>query len=432
MRGGQEQSANAEQAPELVSGYHRSRFQVVVTAGLILLWRFGVPFEGPLPLLGVRVTDLGTVPYLLGCVLVYGVVRLLIEWAQSVPARRRRLVSRADLTISLAIAGAGAWALADRLLPPIKVPPLSFFISAAPLVMVGIATGELASLCLFNLFFIRSREEARRLALPRFPVAVRATFRWAYVILPTLLVVLLLAPSLSSPLSYLWPWLVGVPAFVLFLSGAASLLPPVHAERDGTKEPRSDYLKRWRKIFDMHDSHYQVGGWDKPIPPHNTALYEAAERGETNTVRHLLDKGADPDEPNMHGWRAMMIAVAQQHEETAILLLERGADPNITNFLGRTALMFAARYGNVDLVRRLIQQGARVDLNESPDPNALSRAAIEGHLEVVRLLLDGGANPTVRDRAGLTAQEYAQAAGHGEIAALLRRAKLEREREPES
>ena len=126
-----------------------------------------------------------------------------------------------------------------------------------------------------------------------------------------------------------------------------------------------------RVAFDQHDTRYQIGGWDELIPAHNVPLYDAAERDDTATVRRLLGEGADPDDRNMHGWTALMIAVAQQHDKAAQLLLEQGADPNLSNLLGRNALMFAAKYGNAELVRQLIQHGAQVDLNESNDPNAL-------------------------------------------------------------
>lgn len=293
---------------------------------------------------------------------------------------------------------------------------------------LGIVTGEMARLCFFALYFIRSQEEARRLALPRIPVAVRASFAMASYVVPALVLAVLLAPSFAPPLSFLWPWFLGLPILVLAGAAALSLLPRVHVRRDGTSEPRAVWMKGLRRAFDQHDAHYQVGGWDRRLKPHNTQLYEAAERGDTEAVGSLLSKGANPDELNQLGWTALMMAVANGHKATALTLLESGANPNITNLIGRSPLMFAARYGDVDLVAQLLRNGAQVDLNESPDPNALCSAALEGHVQVVRLLLEAGADPSVQARTGLTAQQAAELAGHGEIAALLRNARLERER----
>ena len=413
---------------ELVPAYHIARVLVIVCAGLIALWWFGVPFEGPLPLLGMRVAEADKVPYIVGVILAYGVFRLLISWTQSDPAWRRRSASRIDFSVTIVIAAVAGWALLTKLLPSFEPPSVSLFFSGAALMALGVGGGSLAYLCLENLLFIRSKEEAERLALPRFPVAVRATFKLGYFIVPPILVVFFLAPHFMPPLSNLWPWLLLVPTSVLLASGVISLLSRTHTLSDGIKVSRSEYIKRLRVVFDQHDTRYQIGGWDKPIRPHNAPLYIAAELDDIATVRQLLSDGADPDDRNMHGWTALMIAVAQQHEKTVQILLENGADPNLSNLLGRNALMFAARYGNVGFVRQLIQHGAQVNLDESSDPenrNVLSAAAEQGHEKVVQLLLEAGADPTIRNRAGNSAKDYAQAAGHGEIAAILRRAELD-------
>ena len=165
--------------------YHRARTLVACTAALILLWWLGVKFEGPLPLLGVHVKELDKHAYILGVILFYAIVRLLIEWFQSDPWRRRRYASRIDLGLTLVVASGAGWLLADKLLPIVplpSLPSLSFFVSAITLVGLGIAAGEFVKVLLFSLYFIRSSEEARRLGLPRVPVAVRATFRAVWVI----------------------------------------------------------------------------------------------------------------------------------------------------------------------------------------------------------------------------------------------------------
>lgn len=412
----------------LVPEYHRARLLVVVSAALVFLWRLGIPFRGRIPLLDVGLLDNANLPYVLACVLGYGIFRLLVEWAQSERERRRRLASRIDLAVSLLFGASAAWVLGAQILPPISLSSIPLIPSFA-LIAVGIAVGELIDTSLFSLFFIRSKKEAKQLALPRVPVAVRAIFRTAYVVVPLLILTLLLAPSFSEPLSWYWPWLLFSPVLILVISGTAALGLRRHTRPDGTVISRTEYLGGLRAAFDQHDARYQIGGWDRPVAPSNTPLYEAAERGDSKAVQQLLSSGANPDEPNMHGWTALMIAVAQQHWDTAHLLLKNGANPDLSNLLGRNALMFAARYGNQDLLRDLIQHGARVDLNTSYDQGALASAAAHGHAEAVRILLDAGADPTRRDRDGKTARDCAEAAGHGEIAALIRRAALARHHE---
>lgn len=412
--------------PHLVPEYHRARVAVVVCAGLVFLWRFGIRFTGRIPLLNIEFQEDPKMPYVLACVLGYGFVRLFIEWVQSEPDRRRRLASRLDLVLTVLIGGAAAILLAADIVVRIQLPSVSV-ISALALIAVGIMTGSLIEMSIWDLFVIRSRQEAERLALPRVPVAVRANLRSAIVVLPLLLVVVALAPSFSSPMSYLWPWFLVSPVVIIVGSGLIVLASPRYRQRNGTWVTRKEYFQSIREAFDHHDTCYQIGGWDRRIPPSNTPLYQAAERGDTATVRELLNHGANPDEPNMHGWRALMIAVANQHEDTAKFLLEAGANPNVCNLLGRNALMFAARYGNEKLIRLLLRHGAKPDLNESYDPSALSSAAAGGHLGAVQLLLNAGADPTLRDKEGRRTQDYAEESGHGEIAALLRRVTLERQ-----
>lgn len=420
----------SRKTPNFVPAYSQARTLVVVCAGLILMWWGGISFDIPIPFLGAVVTDQETAVYLIGCVLAYGVFRLLIEWVQLEPARRNCWASWMDFAVTIIFAIAASWALLSELLPSFEWPPVSLLLSGGVIVFLGFQGGIHLGICFQNLFLIRSKEEARRLALPRVPFAVRASVYYLKVVAPPIIVVFFLVPYFESPLSHLWPLLLFGPALVVFSSVAICTLWPTRARPDGTKESRSDSIKGLRKIFDRHDAEYQVGGWDKRIPPHNAPLYTAAEQGDTAIVRRLLNEGADPNERNQNGWTALMIAAANQHPETVKMLLEQGASPNIINLFGRSALMYAALYGNTILVEQLIQFGAEVDLNESGDPNALGRAASEGRLDVVEILLQSGADPSVQGRDGRMALDYAQAEGHGQVAGVLRRTSLARENMP--
>lgn len=408
--------------PGLASPYHRARSQVVISSAVLLLWSFGIHFEGPVPVLGVDIRGSSWFPHVVGMVLAYSVVRVLIEWKQSHVARRARSASRVDLAVTLVIAAVGAGAVVRGLLPQLAVPPLSVMIPAAGLSVLGLMAGAIASNCIWGLNYVRSRAEARRLGLPRIPVAVRAQVRFGVVIAVCLLTALVLSPAFTPPLRHVWGWFVAVPVLLMVLAEMRQFLP---------SRTRAEQRARMRRIFDEHDARYQVGGWDLPAASDPTSLYAAAQRGDLTEIRRLLDQGADPDQSSVLGWTPLAIAVAEQHEPIALLLLERGADPNLKNLLGRTPLMLAARYGNVNLVRALLRQGAKVALDKKPsvDPDALSTAAFQGQREVVALLLQAGADPSARDRSGRIAEEYAEEAHQGEIAGILRRARHERQQE---
>ena len=415
--------------PHLVPEYHRARLVVVTCSLLIILGRLGVGFEGKIPLLNISLPDPTQFQYVLACILAYGLFRLAIEWAQSEPQRRRRLASRIDLTLTVAFGACAAMILATELLPLISIPNVSL-VSSVAIIAIGLAVGEMIDISISNLFLIRSAEEARRLALPRVPVVVRATYKGAYLlVLPALLTLLLLAPSFDSPMSEIWLWLLLAPVAVVLLSGLAAFALRRHTTPDGRVVSRDEFIHELRAICDRHDADYQLGGWDQPIPPSNTDFYSAAEQGDVAKVRERLAAAADPNERNQHGWTPLMIVVANQHMATAELLLENGADPNQGNLFGRNSLMFAARYGNEPLVRMLLAHGANPNLNESSAPSALGVAAGHGHVRVVRVLLEAGADPTTQDEDGRTPIEYAEEGGHGEVAGLIRRELRSRESE---
>ena len=411
--------------PQLVPGYHRARFVVVTCSMLIILGWLGVRFEGKIPLLNISLPDPSHFQYVLACILAYSLLRLALEWVQSEPQRRRRLASRVDLAVTVAL---GAWAttiLATDLLPPISLPDVSI-VSAVTVVAIGIAVGELIDISLFNLYLIRSADEARRLALPRVPVAVRASYKLAYLVLPALLTLLLLTPSFDGAMSEIWLWLLLAPVAVLLLSDLPALALRRHTMPDGSVVSRDEFIRKIRVAFDRHDANYQLGGWDDPIPASNTNFYLAAARGDAAEVRERLAAAADPNERNEHGWTPLMISVANGHVAIAELLLQHGADPNQGNLFGRNSLMYAARNGNEPIVRMLLDHGANPNLNESSDPSALSAAAAHGHVRVVQALLEAGADPTTQDADGRTPIQYAEERGHGEVAGLIRTASRSR------
>ena len=79
-----------------------------------------------------------------------------------------------------------------------------------------------------------------------------------------------------------------------------------------------------------------------------TALMWAA--GHTNdvpvregeeTVRRLLDRGADIALTDDRGWTALMIAAERGHKEIVTLLLSAGADPKARGLNGETAAALA-------------------------------------------------------------------------------------------
>jgi len=77
----------------------------------------------------------------------------------------------------------------------------------------------------------------------------------------------------------------------------------------------------------------------------NADLRRAAESGNIDEVRTLLDAGAELNATDDEGFTALMYASWIGHSEVAKLLIEAGVDVNAQAKEGGTALMIASEVG---------------------------------------------------------------------------------------
>jgi len=97
-----------------------------------------------------------------------------------------------------------------------------------------------------------------------------------------------------------------------------------------------------------------------PLP----ALHSAARAGDTKTVIELLDKGEYNVNELSYGCTPLYFAAWDGRIETVRLLLDRGADIHAKcggNIQGWSALLVAIHSGQTDVARLLIERGADVD-----------------------------------------------------------------------
>ncbi|NXI35314.1 RFXK protein, partial [Galbula dea] len=96
-----------------------------------------------------------------------------------------------------------------------------------------------------------------------------------------------------------------------------------------------------------------------------TPLLWAAAFGEIETVRHLLEWGADPHVLAKERESALALASMGGYTDIVILLLERNVDINIYDWNGGTPLLYAVRGNHVKCVEALLARGA--DLTTEAD-----------------------------------------------------------------
>lgn len=148
-------------------------------------------------------------------------------------------------------------------------------------------------------------------------------------------------------------------------------------------------------------------------------LHAAARAGQNEAIQALLHAPAlaDPDAPNGDQDGAIHVAASEGWTETLRVLVQAGADVDRRGGRGGTALGDAACDGNAAVVRTLLELGADPDAKNSYDGNApLHQVALWGRPgesgEVVAALLEFGADPFALNDAGQTFKDIALANAH--------------------
>jgi ankyrin repeat protein len=119
-----------------------------------------------------------------------------------------------------------------------------------------------------------------------------------------------------------------------------------------------------------------------PIPGAMTPLMYAARDGRLDTVRMLLDAGAEIDARDANDITPLISAITNNHPGVARYLIERGADIKAVDWYGRTPLWAAVETRNMDL-------------DNATFVNSIDRAPF---LELIQVLLERGADPNARTK----------------------------------
>ena len=105
-------------------------------------------------------------------------------------------------------------------------------------------------------------------------------------------------------------------------------------------------------------------------------IIDAADRGDSDAVQSLLDRGADVNSivNGRFPWTPLMHAAFRGHESTVRLLLDRGGKIDHECLDGFTALTLSASEEHWEIVKQLADQGGDVTHRDATGESALSLA----------------------------------------------------------
>lgn len=164
-----------------------------------------------------------------------------------------------------------------------------------------------------------------------------------------------------------------------------------------------------------------------------TPLQFAVREGSMETVKTLVEAGADVNRRSEFGWSALLVATHNRYYKIGVYLLDHGADPNIANEGGWTPLYIATDNRNIEggdyptrkpdmdhleYIKRLLAAHADPNLRMRSSTETRTvfthqwlleegatpflRASQSGDIVLMKLLLEHGADPHITTEAKVT------------------------------
>ena len=123
----------------------------------------------------------------------------------------------------------------------------------------------------------------------------------------------------------------------------------------------------------------------------NQALEYACIQGNVDTLKELIQKGADVNAVDEDSTNMLTVAVYEGNLEIVKVLIEHGADVNKTDDEGNSALHAVAQHAHLDIVNVLIRSNADLNALNGDNESPLYMAVKSRHIPVMLQLLCFGA-----------------------------------------
>lgn len=139
-----------------------------------------------------------------------------------------------------------------------------------------------------------------------------------------------------------------------------------------------------------------------------TGLQWAANEGNTELAKYLLDHGAKPDGvAGADNSTPLMLAAGKGHLDVAKLLVQRGAKWQTKNIAGHSLMHLAARNGHLEILRWLVSLGANVNDQDNMGWTPAMFAGIKKQFYCFDYLLSQKADMTIASKKRLTIRRMA-------------------------
>ena len=167
-------------------------------------------------------------------------------------------------------------------------------------------------------------------------------------------------------------------------------------------------------------------------PPDDTPLHSAAENGNLEIVKCLIENGALINEKGNNGCPPLSAAVCEGEFEVVKFLIENGAVVNAKDDQDFTPLHLGAKEGKLEVIKYLIENGAKIESTDHDGDTPLHMAALNGHIEVVKCFIENGARIDPKNDRDKTPHFVAAKSNHKDVVEYLTKIKKRMaEKEPE-